>query len=135
MRILVVAATLEEVSGLESRVLGLESELAKNYDFELLITGVGMVATAFALAKHLTTNRYDLALNLGIAGSFDRDIALGELVEVTSDTLAELGAEDDTKFLPITEMGFGEATFEPSTQLSDLYNLFNNFNLKIRNGK
>src|SRR6202012_3795070 len=83
-----------------------------------------------ALAKHLTTNRYDLALNLGIAGSFDRDIALGGLVEVTSETLAELGAEDDTKFLPITEMGFGEATFEPSTQLSALYNLFNNFNLK-----
>lgn len=136
MRILVVAATLEEVSSLESLVLSLESQVSsletglKTYNFELLITGVGMVATAFALGKHLTTNHYDLVLNLGICGSFDRNIALGELVEISNDTIAELGAEDDTNFLPIAALGFGEAAFEPSTQLSDLYNLFNNFNLK-----
>ena len=138
MRILVVAATVEEVGGIksqESRVKNqdeastLESG-SPAFDYELLITGVGMVATAFALGRHLVNNKYDLVLNLGIAGSFDRNIALGEVVEITSDTFAELGAEDDTTFLPIAEMGFGEANFEPTTKLADLYNLFNTFNLR-----
>ena len=69
-------------------------------------------------------------INLGIAGSFDRDIAEGALLEITKDTLAELGAEDDNEFIPIESLGFGEATFYPSTKLADLYNLFNTFNLR-----
>ena len=138
MRILVVAATKEEILPLISDfgppIGGSEFEDSvcqlPTVNCQLLITGVGMVATAFALARHLAANKYDLVLNLGIAGSFDRDIAIGELVEITQDTLAELGAEDDEAFLPIEKMGFGEATFYPSTKLADLYNLFNNFNLK-----
>ena len=139
MRILVVVATVEEVSGLESEVKNQESRVknqetadagVRTFDYEVLVTGVGMVATAFALGRHLAVNQYDLVVNLGIAGSFDRDIALGEVIEITEDTFAELGAEDDHNFLPIADMGFGEATFYPSKKLADLYNLFNTFNLK-----
>ncbi|MFB9842000.1 futalosine hydrolase [Mucilaginibacter ginsenosidivorans] len=113
MRILVVAATEFEVEfqNQESRV--------KNQNIELLITGVGMVATAFALGRHLATNRYDLAINLGIAGSFDRSIAVGEVVEVVEDSFSELGAEDDETFLSIEKLGFGEAHFKPSARLYD----------------
>jgi futalosine hydrolase len=131
MRILVVVATEEEVRSLKSEVGGQnDGSGLKTYDFEFLITGVGMVATAFALGKHMATNQYDLVLNLGIAGSFDRDIALGDVLEITEDTFAELGAEDDDKFLSINEMGFGTATYHPTKKLADLYNLFNTFNLK-----
>ncbi|OJW17666.1 MAG: futalosine hydrolase [Mucilaginibacter sp. 44-25] len=87
---------------------------------KLLVTGVGMVATAYALGRELATNNYDLAINLGIAGSFDRSIALGEVVEVITDTLAELGAEDDTVFLPIDQMGFGESRFDATYQPDEL---------------
>ena len=72
-------------------------------------------------------------LNLGIAGSFDKDIALGDVVEITQDTIAELGAEDDDVFLPIDKMGFGEGVFYPSTSLANLYNTSNHskpYNLK-----
>jgi futalosine hydrolase len=131
MRILVVAATEAEVGSLKPEARSQIQDLElKTLDFELLITGVGMVATAFALAKHLTANKYDLVLSLGLAGSFDRTIALGEVLEITEDTFAELGAEDDDDFLSIEKLGFGESTFYPSTKLSNLYNLFNTFNLK-----
>lgn len=79
-----------------------------------------MVATAYALGRELASGNYDLAINLGIAGSFDRGIALGEVVEVVTDTLAELGAEDDTVFLPIDQMGFGESRFDTTYQLDKL---------------
>jgi len=147
MRILVAVATKEEVAPLISefgisisdlsKTGNRDSNISANSDCQLLtancqllVTGVGMVATAFALGRHLSANNYDLVVNLGIAGSFDRGIALGEVVEITEDTFAELGAEDDLNFLPIAELGFGEATFYPSKKLTDLYNLFNTFNLK-----
>lgn len=113
MRVLVVAATEFEVGELMSEVR------VQNQDIELLTTGVGMVATAFALGKHLATMRYDLAINLGIAGSFDRSIALGDVVEVVEDSFSELGAEDNEKFLSIDKLGFGEADFKPTARLSD----------------
>jgi len=145
MRILLVVATVEEVGSLKSevgsknqepRVKNQEFESVaedsgfKTFDYEVLVTGVGMVATAFVLGRHLCANTYDLVVNLGIAGSFDRSIALGDVVEITEDTFAELGAEDDHNFLSIADLGFGEATFYPSKKLADLYNLFNTFNLK-----
>jgi len=136
MRILVVVATKEEVMPLISdfgcSISDFEGSVCQllTNNCQLLVAGVGMVATAFALGKQLAANKYDLVLNLGIAGSFGRNIAIGELVEISQDTIAELGAEDDEMFLPIDKMGFGEATFYPSTNISNLYNLFNNFNLK-----
>ncbi len=131
MRILVVAATLEEVDSLKAKILRQEENTGPMaLDFELLITGVGMVATAFAIGRHLAANKYDLVVNFGIAGSFDRGIELGELVEISQDTFAELGAEDDEEFLMIEQMGFGRSSYFPSTKLADLYHLFNNFNLK-----
>jgi len=127
MRVLIVAATEFEVGGLraEGGSQNQESRI-KNQDIEFLITGVGMVATAFALGKHLATHQYDLVINLGIAGSFERNIALGEVVEVVEDSLSELGAEDDDTFLTIDSMGFGESIFRSSANLSD----FGKFNLK-----
>lgn len=79
---------------------------------DVLVTGVGMVATAFALGKKLATHRYDLLLNIGIAGSFDRSIPLGDVVCVYQDTFAELGAEDGGDFLDSDRLGLGQPTFE-----------------------
>jgi len=124
MRILFVAATSFEVESLKLKV---ESYASKpnfdlsTFDFKVLVTGVGMVATAFALGTELAKKQYDLAINLGIAGSFDKSIALGELVEVTTDTISELGAEDDQAFLTIAELGFGESTFRATASLSSFY--------------
>jgi futalosine hydrolase len=116
MRILVVAATPFEVESLKSEVGSQKPEI------DFLITGVGMVATAFALGKHLASHHYDLIINLGIAGSFDRSIALGEVVEITEDHLSELGAEDNEAFLPIETLGFGESVFKTDARLSSYTN-------------
>jgi len=131
MHILIVAATEAEISllisnfgfsisNLDKENLYFASPSSKDKSeiehskFEILITGVGMVATAFALGTHLATNKYDLVINLGIAGSFDRNIALGDVVEVIEDTFSELGAEDDDCFLSLTTLGFGEITYKPN---------------------
>lgn len=111
MQILIVAATKAEIEPL----VGTFGDKV-----DCLITGVGMTATSFALGKRLATQHYDLAINLGIAGSFDREIALGEVVEISEDIFSELGAEDDERFLSLAELGFGEVSFQPTAHLTKL---------------
>lgn len=116
MKILLVAATKQELKNVTSFFHFKEdtsSFTTEGIDVEILFTGVGMVATAFALGQKLALKKYDLAINAGIAGSFKRDFNLGDVVWVKEDIFAELGAEDDSRFLTIDDLGFGEASASP----------------------
>jgi len=75
-----------------------------------------MTATAFALGKRLH-NKYDLVMNLGIGGSFERGIALGTVLNVTEDTFADLGAEDHESFLSIDDLNLGKSTYYANADL------------------
>ena len=95
MRILVVAAT--EVRDSAACRRGPSMVCASIVD--VLVTGVGMVATAArtrpgSRAQRPTTLRF----NFGVCGTFDRCVALGTVVHVTIDRLSELGAEDGERF-------------------------------------
>lgn len=72
---------------------------------EALITGVGIAATTYALTKKLQTSRYDLVLQVGICGSYNRNLALGDVVFITSDQFGDLGAEDHDQYIDIFDMG------------------------------
>lgn len=102
MRILIIAATENEIQPF------LNSDIQKSHPVDILITGVGMVATAYSLTKRIKETSYDLLLNVGIAGSFSKDIPLGEVVRVKEDSFSELGAQDDDQFLTLTDLGLGE---------------------------
>jgi futalosine hydrolase len=119
MRILVVAATDREIAPLVARLRDTSdvSQRVRRYtyaahDVEVLITGVGMVATAAWCSHVMALTRYDLALNFGICGSFDRALEPGTVVHVRSDRIAELGAEDDEAFITVQELALlGEHEF------------------------
>lgn len=112
MRILVVTATDPEVSVLV-RKLGRarqQRERLAEYDcadraVHVLTTGVGMVATAAWCSRELSESRYDLALDVGLCGSFDMALVPGTVVHVVSDCLPELGAEDGDRFVSLEELG------------------------------
>jgi futalosine hydrolase len=107
MRILIVSATAGETDAIGARLRSFS-----RHRIDRLVTGVGMVATAARCAQALTAERYDLALNLGVCGSFDRALAPAAVVHVVTDRLAELGAEDDEAFLTIQQMNLlGEDEF------------------------
>lgn len=97
MRTLVVAATAAEIAPLDAR-------LRARRDIDVLITGVGMVATAARCARQLAQGRYEFALNLGLCGSFDPTLTPGVVVHVVTDRLSELGAEDGEEFLAIESL-------------------------------
>ena len=119
MRILIVAATDPEVAQILDRMYSTPTEdpcvdtyTHGAHEIDVLITGVGMVATAVWCSRALAQTTYDLALNLGVCGSFDEFIEPGTVVHVVSDRLVELGAEDGERFLTLEELELpGESEF------------------------
>lgn len=110
MKILVVVATSPEIALLAEHFQLSKGTFLQSKDFDVLVTGVGMTATAFSLGRHLS-NQYSLVLNLGIAGSFDKSIPLGTVLNIINDEFAELGAENGEQFLSIDELGFGKKNY------------------------
>ena len=119
MKILIHSATELELQPIRKQ-LGLKSDQTNiqyaGHQLDLLVSGVGMVATAFSLSKQLALNQYDLAISIGIVGSYVADCNLGEVVEVVSDGFPELGAEEDTGFRTIEELGLLDASSFPFKQ-------------------
>jgi futalosine hydrolase len=117
VRILVVAATGAELTPFLARLQqsptgeapGVDARTIGTHAIDILVTGVGMVATAARVAGVLATQRCDLALNLGVCGSFDRTLLPGAVVHVVEDTIPELGAEDGDGFLTVQELGLLDA--------------------------
>lgn len=111
MKILIVSATEKEIS-LLLQTIGIKNYVGdhlrvckhKNLDVDVLLTGVGMTAAAFWLGKMLS-GKYDVALNFGLAGSFNKDLPLGSIVNVVQEHFSELGAEDGEKFVLLKELG------------------------------
>jgi futalosine hydrolase len=108
---LIVAATAAEIAPLLAALQqrpGGDTRLGTcrhgAHDVEVLTTGVGMVATAAWTSRLLAQRDYDLALNLGVCGSFDPAIPLGAVVHVISEELPEMGAEADDRFLTLRDL-------------------------------
>ena len=71
-------------------------------ELHLLITGIGLPATAFMLGATLGSNRYDRLVQAGIAGAYDRSLQLGQLAEIRCEQFGDLGIEQaDGTFVPL----------------------------------
>lgn len=116
MKILIVSATKSEVEPLlnkmeaTNRIGGqLTSCTYKTLELDFLVTGVGMVPTTFYTAKVLN-DTYDAAINVGVCGSFNKNLEIGSVVNIYEDCFSELGAEDGDNFLPLDELGLKGVT-------------------------
>jgi futalosine hydrolase len=108
---LIVAATDAEIGPLLAALkprsnsdARLRSCVRASHGIDVLTTGVGMVATAAWSSRVLAMSEYDLALNLGVCGSFDPAIRAGTVVHVVSEELPEMGAEADDAFLTLHDL-------------------------------
>jgi futalosine hydrolase len=110
-----VAPLLSSLTPVAERTSRLRAFRRGAHDIDVQTTGVGMVATATWCSRALVTGDYDLALNLGVCGAFDRTLALGTVVHVTTDRFAELGAEDGDAFLTMSDLGLLDANEFPFT--------------------
>jgi futalosine hydrolase len=123
VRILVVAATDAEVAPLAAvlspvpgRSARLRSFTHARHGVDILTTGVGTVATAAWCSGLFARERYDLALNAGVCGSFRPALPPGAVVHVTTDRFADLGAEDGDAFLSVHDLNLLDPDAFPFTR-------------------
>jgi futalosine hydrolase len=118
MKILIVAATAAEVAPFIKekelkREIPLQAFRSGSSSVTLLITGVGMTLTAYTLGQLLVKENFDLAFQAGISGCFKKEIAVGTVVNVLRDRFADLGAEDDERFLDVFSLNLANANEFP----------------------
>lgn len=111
MKITIVAATKMEILPLlnyykakEQLFAGLYSNNEEN--IHILVTGMGMMQTAAHLMWYANQYNRDFYFDIGVAGAFNRNLQLGEVLKVTSETYGDFGVENDEKFEDFFEMGF-----------------------------
>lgn len=119
IKVLIVSATdaeaeaLRKIPGIKS---GTDGFLLGNCEINLLVTGVGSMATSWEMTKWLSSNpKPDLAVNTGIAGSFSNDIIIGEVVVPASDCFADAGIETGNDFITLSEAGLSDPDKFPFT--------------------
>jgi len=105
MQILLLAATEQEIGPFTEANAGID----------VLVSGVGLPATMYHLQKRMQQLDYDLIIQAGIAGSFNREIELGQTVWVSQDTFGDLGTEEKENFSSIFDMGLAEKNEFPFT--------------------
>ena len=133
VKILVVAATSFEISPFLEKLVfvgktdnRLMQYRLESISFDLIIPGIGMMVTAFQMGRQFSKEKYDLAINAGICGSFTHNIGIGDVVEVVEDCISDLGAEETDGFLTVFDLGLSDPDSVP--YINGV--LINNFKMK-----
>lgn len=120
-KILILAATQMEMNPLiqvylpESMVLNtLYRCRIGRCTLDFLVTGVGLMSSAFSMGKYMNEGTYDFMLQLGIAGSLTNQLDVGDVVCVQSDVVADEGVLRDQQWLNLHDMGLGYKKHESS---------------------
>lgn len=113
MYITIVAATKMEVLPMIQHFQAEPVEGQKFFStsddtLHILITGMGMMQTATHLALYAMQYDRDIYIDAGVAGAFNREIKIGEVVQVTSETYGDFGVEDGDEFKDFYDLGFLE---------------------------
>ncbi len=78
------------------------------HQYSFLVSGIGIAHSAFSVTKELLINHYDFLIQLGIAGSYSSKIAVGDMVWITQDCFADLGADTQNGFLTLKELNLAK---------------------------
>ncbi len=87
MNYLLVAATHKEI---EPFLNWLKNQSTNKINLpDVLVTGIGLTATTYSLTRQLQLKKYDLVIQAGVAGCFNKKLSLGSVVAIKRDAIAD----------------------------------------------
>ncbi|GAC1593245.1 MAG: hypothetical protein NVS3B19_15330 [Ginsengibacter sp.] len=110
MDILVTAATEMEIKDF---LLDGISKIDTSIKLEIQITGIGIPSTLYELTRTLSTTKYDLVIQAGIAGTFSKKLPLGTVAIIERDAFGELGIVEGKTFQTLFESGLMDGNMPP----------------------
>jgi futalosine hydrolase len=108
MQLLLCAATELEI---KPTIDFLKDKKADN--IQVLITGVGLMATAYSLTRSVVKNRPDFMIQAGVGGCLDLTLPLSKVVLVESEIIGDLGVEEQGNFLSIFDLKLTKTNDHP----------------------
>ena len=112
-KILYITATAAEADTLK-KIDKLNPIVKNNFEICSLVTGVGSIATAWTMKNWFEANgKPDLAINAGIAGSYNEELTPGDVVMPYTDCFADAGIEENRNFISLFEAGLSDANEFP----------------------
>lgn len=134
-KITIVAATKLELQPLFDKYQPKTGDFAGLYivsdNLHLLITGMGMMNTAAHLALYASKYERDFYIDAGICGAFNRNLQIGQVVQVISETYGDFGVENDEEFHDFFDLGFIDKK-EDAFQYGICEPIINDFQAKIK---
>jgi futalosine hydrolase len=113
MRVIISAATVAEwmpsFLNINAHYTGESQRLKLQYHQ----SGIGMLAATFALTKLAFEDKPDLIIQVGIAGTFDTELALGTVVVIAEETIGDLGVEEDGKWKDLFDLKLEKSSYHP----------------------
>ncbi len=98
MKGLIVAATAIELEA--CRKTGPQTEV------DYRVTGIGVPETLCSLMHWLSRSEYRFVCQVGIAGAYKASVPITSVVEIVSDTFADLGYDDRGQIVPAAAAGW-----------------------------
>lgn len=94
-RVLIGAAEEEELICAKQAFNSLDKSIQERLNITFFLTGIGTTSTSYRLTKILCSEpeKYDLAVNIGIAGSFSADFPIGSVARIEKEYFGDLGFE------------------------------------------
>ena len=103
MNCLLVSATAFEISPFLAKY---RSANQAGINMDVSVTGIGLISTVYSLMKQISIKKPDIIIQAGIGGCFDKNIALGSVLAVKKDTIADLGVIEQRELKSLFDMGF-----------------------------
>jgi len=103
MNCLLVSATAFEISPFLAKYRSADQA---GINMDVSVTGIGLISTVYSLMKQISIKKPDIIIQAGIGGCFDKNIALGSVLAVKKDTIADLGVIEQRELKTLFDMGF-----------------------------
>ncbi|MBL7751708.1 MAG: futalosine hydrolase [Chitinophagaceae bacterium] len=106
MQILLVASTSLEIKPFMAQIRSGDLGTLSRHELDILITGVGLMSSTYAISRQIHLKRPDLVIQAGLAGSFDTSqYPIGSLVVVGKEWVADLGVKEKGEFRDLFGLG------------------------------
>ncbi|MCE2705024.1 MAG: futalosine hydrolase [Terrimonas sp.] len=89
MNCLVIAATPIEIRPLLEKLKEGNIPISNSIQLDVLITGIGLLATSYSLQKQIQLKRPDLIIQAGVGGCFDKKMKLGRVFIIKKEAIAD----------------------------------------------
>jgi futalosine hydrolase len=131
MKILLCAATEMEIAPTIQYLAAHEHRTV-----EVVITGVGLMTSTYALTKAIGIHPPNLMIQAGIAGTLDTNQQLGDVVIVRNETIGDLGVAEDIGFRSLFDLKLLSPDLSPwkESQLKNENELLDKIGLPIVDG-